>query len=67
MAHMGTKIRERATGQIWTVVGDTEGNSILQQNEQAPAERPKSYRIRSEQTGEERLVSSDLHARFESL
>lgn len=66
MAHMGTKIRERATGLIWTVVGDTEGNSILERNDQAPAERPKSYRIRSEQ-GEERLVSSDLHARFESM
>lgn len=67
MAQMGTKIRERATGLIWTVVGDTEGHSILQQGEQAPDQRPKSYRIRSESTGEERLVSSDLRARFEPM
>ncbi len=66
MAQMGTKIRERATGQVWTVVGDTEGHSILEQGE-APDSRPKSYRIRSEATGEERLVSSDLRARFETM
>lgn len=67
MAHMGTKIQERATGEIWTVVGDTQGNSILEQHDQAPAERPKSYRIRNESTGEERLVGSDLRVRFEGL
>ncbi|MGV3616645.1 MAG: hypothetical protein ACO1SV_15060 [Fimbriimonas sp.] len=64
---MGTKIRERATGAVWTIVGDNEGHSILQQGDEAPTERPKSYRIRSESTGEERLISSDLHARFESM
>jgi len=67
MAHMGTKIRERATGQIWTVVGDTQGHSILETNDLPPNDRPASYRIRSEATGEERLVSSDLNARFEPM
>lgn len=66
MAQMGTKIRERATGQIWTVVGDTEGHSILQHDHQPPANRPKTYRLLSE-TGEEKLISSDFSARFEAL
>jgi len=63
---MGTKITERATGQIWTIVGDTEGHSILH-DDSPPTERPKSYRIINESTGEERLIGSDLHARFEAL
>lgn len=66
MAKMGMKISERATGQIWTVVGDDAGHSVLEQGE-APTERPKAYRIRNESTGEERMISSDLHARYEPL
>jgi hypothetical protein len=63
---MGKKITERATGQIWTVVGDTEGHSIAR-DDNPPTERPKSYRIRNESTGEERLIGADMNARFEGL
>ena len=63
---MGTKIRERATGQLWTVMGDNEGHSLLEQGE-APSSKPKTYRIKSETTGEERLINSELNARFELM
>lgn len=66
MARMGVKIRERATGQIWTIVGDTEGHSILHDDD-APVTRPKTYRIRNEQTNEVKLVSSDMDGRYERL
>ncbi|AIE85027.1 hypothetical protein [Fimbriimonas ginsengisoli] len=61
---MGKKITERATGQIWTVMGDTEGHNILR-DDNPPTARPKSYRIKNEATGEERLIGSDISARFE--
>jgi hypothetical protein len=63
---MGMKLRERATGQLWTIMGDTEGHSMLEQGE-APRDRPKTYRIKSESSGEERLIASDLQARYEIL
>lgn len=66
MTRMGTKITERATGQIWTIVGDTEGHSILH-DDAPPTHRPSTYRIVNEATGESKLVSSDLRARFEGL
>lgn len=66
MARMGMKIKERATGQVWTVMGDNEGHSLLEQGE-APSSKPKAYRIKSESTGEERLVASDYFARFEPM
>lgn len=66
MTRMGTKVSERATGQIWTIVGDTEGHSILH-DDNPPTDRPRTYRLRNESTGEERLVSSDMHARYEGM
>ena len=61
---MGTKIRERATGEQWTIVADGEGRSLVAgMNE--PKEVPKSYRIRNETTGEERLIAYDFGARYE--
>jgi hypothetical protein len=63
---MGTKISDRATGQIWTIMGDGEGHSLLMDKNQ-PKETPKSYRIKNEATGEERMIGYHFGARFELL
>ena len=65
MTTMGTKIRERATGQVWTIVGDDQGHSLVMDAKPSD-EHPKSYRIKNETTGEERMVNSEFFSRFDT-
>jgi len=63
---MGIKLIERATGEVWTLVGDGDGHSRVL-DEYQPERPPTAYRIRSESTGEVRMISSNFSGRYDRM